>query len=146
MCGLHPSGYYTMLIGSLILTFWDSLSFLSSRVRQSKKNAGNSWVQSYKRNSWVVIGSERKWHEAVRSVERRGLNRGDEKGGSRTTKGALRENCAWRVKPHQGTGDEKRWRMRRHKRPERSMCAWLRVGHVDSDQKLQLLSCAVLLC
>jgi hypothetical protein len=44
-----------------------------------------------------------------------------EKGGSRTTKGALRENSAWRVKPYQGMGDEKRYRMRRQSR-KRHMC------------------------
>jgi len=33
----------------------------------------------------------------------------------------MRENIAWRVKPHQGIGDEKRYRMRRQTR-KRHMC------------------------
>ena len=39
-------GYYTTWSGNSIPTFWGSLSVLSSRVKKSKKKAGNTWVLS----------------------------------------------------------------------------------------------------
>jgi hypothetical protein len=41
---------YSTQIGSLLPTFRNNLSVLLSRVKQSKKNAGNTYVRSYAGN------------------------------------------------------------------------------------------------
>jgi len=40
-------GYYTTWSGNSIPTFRDSLLVLSSKVKKSKKKAGNAWVLSF---------------------------------------------------------------------------------------------------
>ena len=39
--------FYTAKVGSLLVMFWDNLSGPSSRVKQSKKDAGNTYIRIY---------------------------------------------------------------------------------------------------
>jgi len=45
-------GYYATWSGNSIPTFRDGLSVLSSRVKKSKKKAGNTWVLSLYRERY----------------------------------------------------------------------------------------------